>query len=167
MQKKAIIAIVVVVIVALVGIKLLAYWSRQAAERAQEQAAFTETTTTATPIEVTMPAAPVTEAAPMASTESAVSQEAVSMQAQPTVEAQSISLLPHDVQEVQIALKNAGFDPGSVDGKLGRRTKAAIRDFQTANSLNPDGKVGPKTWSKLSRFLTQGTSVEQPAEKLN
>ena len=57
------------------------------------------------------------------------------------------------VQQVQLALKAAGFDPGSSDGKLGPRTKAAVRDFQQANGLNPDGKVGSRTWSKLEPYL--------------
>lgn len=56
-------------------------------------------------------------------------------------------------QQIQLALKAAGFDPGSSDGKLGPRTKAAVRDFQQANGLNPDGKVGPRTWSKLEPYL--------------
>lgn len=166
MQKKAIIAIVVVVIVALIGIKLLAYWSRQAAERSEAQASLTDTTAIATPIEITAPQAPAIAEQTAAVTETAVSQPTTTFAtdtAQPsaTFDTGATSLLPHDVKEVQVALKNAGFDPGSVDGKLGRRTKAAIMDFQTANNLKPDGKVGPKTWSKLSRFLTQGTSVEQ------
>ena len=57
------------------------------------------------------------------------------------------------VHHVQLALKAAGFDPGSSDGKLGPRTKAAVRDFQQANGLNPDGKVGSRTWSKLEPYL--------------
>ncbi len=68
------------------------------------------------------------------------------------------------VKEVQLALKAAGFDPGSTDGKLGARTKTAIRDFQLAQGLNGDGKVGPKTWSKLEPYLktAQNTSPAQP-----
>ena len=57
------------------------------------------------------------------------------------------------VQQIQLALKAAGFDPGSSDGKLGPRTKTAVREFQQANGLNPDGKVGPRTWAKLESYL--------------
>ena len=57
------------------------------------------------------------------------------------------------IQQVQLALKSAGFDPGSSDGKLGPRTKAAVRDFQQANGLTPDGKVGSRTWAKLEPYL--------------
>ena len=57
------------------------------------------------------------------------------------------------VREIQRALVAAGFDPGPPDGKLGPRTKTAILDFQRANGLETDGKVGPKTWNKLESYL--------------
>ncbi|MFA5148757.1 MAG: peptidoglycan-binding domain-containing protein [Candidatus Omnitrophota bacterium] len=57
-------------------------------------------------------------------------------------------------RQVQTALKNAGYDPGTIDGKLGQKSKKAIKDFQAANGLKADGKVGPKTWSKLSTYLS-------------
>jgi len=63
------------------------------------------------------------------------------------------------VREIQRALKTAGFDPGPLDGQMGARTKTAVRDFQTANGLESDGKVGPKTWNKLEAHLkSAGTS---------
>lgn len=55
--------------------------------------------------------------------------------------------------EIQAALKNAGFYTGTVDGKIGAKTKKAISEFQKANGLTGDGKVGPKTWSVLSKYL--------------
>ena len=63
-------------------------------------------------------------------------------------------------REVQLALKAAGFDPGSTDGRMGPRTRTAIRDFQLAHGLEADGKVGPRTWNKLEPFLT-GTQTSQ------
>ncbi len=56
-------------------------------------------------------------------------------------------------REIQLALKAAGFDPGSTDGRLGPRSRTAIRDFQLAHGLEADGKVGPRTWSKLEPFF--------------
>ena len=67
------------------------------------------------------------------------------------------------IQQVQLALKAAGFDPGSSDGKMGPRTKAAVRDFQQANGLNPDGKVGPRTWAKLESHLKTAQATTTPA----
>lgn len=68
------------------------------------------------------------------------------------------------VQQIQVALKAAGFDPGSSDGKLGPRTKAAVRDFQQANGLNPDGKVGSRTWSKLEPYLKTAQAAAPAAQ---
>jgi hypothetical protein len=68
------------------------------------------------------------------------------------------------VQQIQLALKSAGFDPGSSDGKLGPRTKAAVRDFQQANGLNPDGKVGSRTWSKLEPYLKTAQAAAPAAQ---
>jgi murein L,D-transpeptidase YcbB/YkuD len=56
-------------------------------------------------------------------------------------------------KEIQTALKNAGFYAGEIDGKIGPKSKKAIEDFQTANNLKADGKVGPQTWAVLSKFL--------------
>lgn len=57
-------------------------------------------------------------------------------------------------KEIQLALKNAGYYTGAIDGKLGPKSSRAIEEFQKANGLVADGKVGPKTWAALSRYLT-------------
>ena len=57
------------------------------------------------------------------------------------------------VYEIQTALKNAGFYAGMIDGKKGPLTKKAIEDFQRANNLGVDGKIGFKTWALLSPYL--------------
>jgi len=56
-------------------------------------------------------------------------------------------------KEIQTALKNAGYYSGAIDGKVGPMTKKAIKEFQTANGIQADGKVGPKTWSLLAKYL--------------
>ena len=58
-----------------------------------------------------------------------------------------------NARQIQLCLKNAGYDPGVVDGKIGRQTRAAIRAFQKDNNLKVDGKVGKKTWKLLSKHL--------------
>ena len=58
-------------------------------------------------------------------------------------------------KDIQKALKNAGFYSGSIDGKLGPKTKKAIEEFQSSKGLKADGKVGPKTWSELKKYLVQ------------
>ena len=57
-------------------------------------------------------------------------------------------------KEIQIALKNAGFYAGPIDGKIGPKTKEAIREFQKARGLKADGKIGTKTWAELQKHLT-------------
>ncbi|MDD5119887.1 MAG: peptidoglycan-binding domain-containing protein [Candidatus Omnitrophica bacterium] len=64
--------------------------------------------------------------------------------------------------EIQTALKQAGFYSGSIDGKIGPKSKKAIEDFQNANGLKVDGKVGPKTWEALGKYLI--TALE-PAKR--
>ena len=61
-----------------------------------------------------------------------------------------VAASPHDVQS---ALKNAGFYTGPIDGKVGDKTKNAIKSFQEANSLAADGVLGQKTWDKLKTYL--------------
>lgn len=57
------------------------------------------------------------------------------------------------IKDIQIALKNAGYYAGPVDGKAGEKTKKAIESFQKTNDLAPDGVVGQKTWVKLKKYL--------------
>jgi hypothetical protein len=59
------------------------------------------------------------------------------------------------VKQIQVALLNAGYDPGTVDGKMGKKTRQAIRDFQSAHNLSVDGKVGKKTWSLMREYVEQ------------
>ena len=56
--------------------------------------------------------------------------------------------------EIQTALKNAGYYTGNIDGKVGPKTNMAIEEFQKANGLTPDGKVGLKTWAALKKHLS-------------
>lgn len=56
-------------------------------------------------------------------------------------------------KQIQRALKNAGYYQGAVDGKMGRKTRRAVRAFQRANNLPVDGRVGKKTWLVLKEYL--------------
>ena len=53
------------------------------------------------------------------------------------------------VTDVQKALIRAGYDPGPVDGHVGKKTKSAIKQFQRKHNLSADGIVGQKTWDRL------------------
>lgn len=64
------------------------------------------------------------------------------------------------VNEIQTALKNAGYYTGTVDGKSGPVTKKSIEEFQKANNLLVDGVVGAKTWALLSSHLNVTAAAE-------
>jgi hypothetical protein len=54
------------------------------------------------------------------------------------------------VTKLQTQLEAAGFDVGSVDGKFGAKTEAAVEAFQKKLGLTADGMVGKKTAAALS-----------------
>ncbi len=56
---------------------------------------------------------------------------------------------------VQQALVKAGYDPGKVDGQMGAKTKSALRQFQKARGLMPDGIIGLKTIQALLEYLEE------------
>ncbi len=58
-----------------------------------------------------------------------------------------------DTKMIQTALKNAGFNPGKIDGQMGRQTEEAVKKFQEAMGLKPDGHIGFKTLKELYDFL--------------
>lgn len=53
------------------------------------------------------------------------------------------------VVQLQQLLRNAGFDPGPIDGIFGQRTQSAVIAFQRSRNLVPDGIVGVMTWTAL------------------
>ena len=70
--------------------------------------------------------------------------------------------------QIQTALKNAHFYAGEIDGAIGFKTKKAIQEFQSANGLQVDAKVGPKTWAVLSKYLNPlppEATTAQPKKK--
>lgn len=88
-----------------------------------------------------------------------VATEAIPPTATPQIAPQPAPVIKADVavrnKDIQTALKNAGFYTGSIDGKIGPKTKSAIMEFQKAKALKADGKVGPKTWAELEKYLVQ------------
>ena len=66
---------------------------------------------------------------------------------------ESLSEIKPTNLQIQTALKNAGYYQGAIDGKLGKNSRQAIKDFQKANNLRVDGKVGKVTWAALKAYL--------------
>jgi peptidoglycan hydrolase-like protein with peptidoglycan-binding domain len=56
-------------------------------------------------------------------------------------------------KQIQIALRNAGYNPGKIDGRMGKLSHEAIKAFQKAHNLTPDGKMGKETWNLLKEYL--------------
>lgn len=58
-----------------------------------------------------------------------------------------------DVTELQRRLNQLGFDAGRIDGMFGRRTDAALREFQRSVGIVPDGTCGPETYRAFERLV--------------
>lgn len=57
--------------------------------------------------------------------------------------------LGSDVKRLQEILTGGGYSTGGIDGIWGAKTTAAVKAFQSAKGLVPDGIVGPLTWDAL------------------
>lgn len=55
------------------------------------------------------------------------------------------------LQEDLLALK---FDPNGIDGKFGEGTRTALKNFQSKNGLDNDGRCGPATRQALYAAIT-------------
>lgn len=60
--------------------------------------------------------------------------------------------VPVKVRKIQSALKKAGFNPGKIDGQMGKDTREALKAFQKANNLEVTGKVDQETWKLLKPY---------------
>lgn len=67
-----------------------------------------------------------------------------------------------NITALQRAMKAAGLNVGAVDGRLGRRTQAAIKDFQRGSGLKPDGKVGFKTLKAMAPYVCGQPEPQEP-----
>jgi peptidoglycan hydrolase-like protein with peptidoglycan-binding domain len=65
------------------------------------------------------------------------------------------------VKEAQEILKDAGFEPGPVDGIMGGQTRSALRAFQKAKGLKPTGKVDAVTLLALNREKESPSSLKK------
>lgn len=61
-----------------------------------------------------------------------------------------------DVEQLQLKLKAAGYDPGDVDGSYGKRTADAVLAFQADRpDLEDDGVAGPMTLGALDTAVAR------------
>jgi len=60
----------------------------------------------------------------------------------------------------QVLLDRARFSPGEIDGRDGVNVRQAIRMFEMAQGLAPDGKLGPEMWARLTASSSEPVLVE-------
>lgn len=58
-----------------------------------------------------------------------------------------------DVAELQRRLNELGFSAGRVDGRFGRQTDVALREFQKGVGVTADGTCGPDTFRAFDRLV--------------
>ena len=69
-----------------------------------------------------------------------------------------------DTREVQEALKAKGNDPGAIDGRMGPKTRAALKAFQEANGLKATGQLNNESAEKLG-VGKMGTSTGKETKR--
>jgi len=60
------------------------------------------------------------------------------------------------VEDIQSFLTLYGYNPGSIDGKMGRNTRRAVEKFQKDRALTVSGQVDQDTWGQLRLFSDMG-----------
>ena len=63
-----------------------------------------------------------------------------------------------DVASLEFRLRRFGLSPRRVDGRFDAATAAALRRFQRARNLDPDGIAGPRTFRALTRTPPKATT---------
>ena len=67
------------------------------------------------------------------------------------------------MKAVQQALKDQGHDPGDIDGIMGPKTQAALRDYQQKQGLKATGRLDAETSAKLGVEAKASASPSTPA----
>ena len=66
-----------------------------------------------------------------------------------------------DIRAAQRALQAKGFNPGPIDGLMGPRTSAALREFQQKEDLKETGRLDAETRAHL--MASSGAPAASPA----
>jgi peptidoglycan hydrolase-like protein with peptidoglycan-binding domain len=71
------------------------------------------------------------------------------------------------IKQVQQTLKDQGHDAGPVDGVMGPKTQAALKEFQSAKGLKDSGQLDRETMAALgvSGSASAGGSSDKSSEK--
>lgn len=115
-------------------------------------------TGTDTKKDMSQPASSNTPSAPGATTGSTGSEmKSGAMKSAPARDAAQ-GATGEQVKAVQQALKDKGHDPGEVDGAMGPKTEAALRDFQQKEGLKATGRADSDTMAKLAVEAKKGAA---------
>jgi peptidoglycan hydrolase-like protein with peptidoglycan-binding domain len=69
------------------------------------------------------------------------------------------------IRRAQIALRDAGFDPGMIDGVMGPRSREALSEFQASRGLPRTGRLDAATQEELLAARTPKSSGRHEAPR--
>jgi peptidoglycan hydrolase-like protein with peptidoglycan-binding domain len=69
-----------------------------------------------------------------------------------------------ETRKVQEALKAKGNDPGPIDGRMGPKTRAALKEYQQASGLKATGQLDSQTAEKLGVDKTTAPTKTEKME---
>ncbi len=92
------------------------------------------------------------------------------VQAEEPVSAEEDAVPQYDplVEEIQTLLRHLGYNPGPIDGKMGRKTEAAIRKFQQDTGVSVDGQPSAELAQLLANVRTSSSRrvhAQKPSEQ--
>jgi len=85
----------------------------------------------------------------------------VAGQADNTIKPRNGEFNSDNIGKIQQALKDLGYNPGTIDNKFGPNTADAVRAFQQANGLTVDGDPGPDTVAAINKMLASKTTQKE------
>ncbi|XQY90631.1 peptidoglycan-binding domain-containing protein [Metabacillus sp. HB246100] len=71
------------------------------------------------------------------------------------------------VKSLQKMLNEAGFNVGTIDGKFGSKTEAAVKEFQKKVGISQDGIAGNQTYAYLKDYINKPKTYTPPKPQLD
>jgi len=76
-----------------------------------------------------------------------------------------ITLSSDEIRQLQVVLKERGFDIGEPDGVFGTRTRQALIQFQQRNGLQANGRIDMRTTAALGISTKSGQQGQGPGNQ--
>ncbi|MFC1620849.1 peptidoglycan-binding protein [Candidatus Omnitrophota bacterium] len=67
----------------------------------------------------------------------------------------SVDVVNPLVEEAQIVLDTLGYDTGTMDGRIGKKTRQAIKEFQESIGLRSTGYIDKRTWRAVEDIMRE------------